>query len=402
MSTNPSQNHDTGDGQPLQSAMAGHGQNHGQQHVVFKPSALQSVVVPDSAPEQQANGRSASASRSDRPSSPRPNTVGVLERVPLADPAPMHNIVAPTPQPYSGSAFAFTPMASGLPSSASMTPREPDAFSSVFEGGTASPVSLSRQTSMSSSHPASRIQSRRGSAYAPHPMATGPPARPPLRTGDSSAAIGGTPSLLSRAGSPTLPLMNEKTRSRSGSFVGSQGLGGDSLFGFSALRGSKKAGEFVGSVDCGTTSTRFIVFDKQGRIITEHQTEFEQIHPHPGWHEHSPNAILSSVEACIAKAVEKLEWMGYPASSIKVIGITNQRETTLCWDKQTGKAWDGTCNAIVWDDVRNVHLVRDFQKKLDEEGLEIYEDEELEAKRGQEPAEMINGGETAHEVSPCS
>lgn len=189
--------------------------------------------------------------------------------------------------------------------------------------------------------------------------------------------------------------MSDKTRSRSSSFVGTPGDAfgagfGQGAFGMSALRGTQKAGEFVGSVDCGTTSTRFIVFDKFGRIITEHQTEFPQIHPHPGWHEHDPQAILSSVETCIAKAVEKLEWMGYAADTIKAIGITNQRETTLCWDKETGKPWS-KCNAIVWDDVRNITLVRDFQKKLDEEGLEIYEDEEEMSKQGKERAKVVNG-----------
>ncbi len=82
--------------------------------------------------------------------------------------------------------------------------------------------------------------------------------------------------------------------------------------------------------------------------------------------------------------------MGYAADTIKAIGITNQRETTLCWDKETGKPWS-KCNAIVWDDVRNITLVRDFQKKLDEEGLEIYEDEEEMSKQGKERAKVVNG-----------
>jgi hypothetical protein len=221
-------------------------------HVVFKPSALQTVSIPDSPPADEGNPYS--SAKGDK-------MIGVVESVPLASPAPMNppsapntGIVAPTPQPFHSNAhgFAFTPMGS-----TSQTPAQ-DAFMSEFDTRSSSPtqaVSLSRQTSFSASNPASRIQSRRGSSYAPHPMATGPPARPPLR---SDSGMQGTPSLLSRAGSPTLPLMSDKTRSRSSSFVGTQGDAfgagfGQGAFGMSALRGTKKAGEFVGSVDCGTT-----------------------------------------------------------------------------------------------------------------------------------------------------
>lgn len=70
--------------------------------------------------------------------------------------------------------------------------------------------------------------------------------------------------------------------------------------------------------------------------------------------------------------MEKLDFVGYTPSSVKCIGITNQRETTLCWDKTTGKA---LCRAIVWDDARTVALVRELQRKLDEEGLDPDERE---------------------------
>ncbi|KAL1412896.1 Glycerol kinase [Vanrija albida] len=184
-----------------------------------------------------------------------------------------------------------------------------------------------------------------------------------------------TPSLLSRAGSPVLPLANEKVQSRKSSFVGQHpghhllgGLGG--LGGFSALdtRRELRHGSFIGSVDCGTTSTRFIIFDEQAKIITEHQTEYPQILPHAGWHEQDPVDLIDSVREVINNAVEKLEWMGWHRDSVKGIGITNQRETTVAWSKSTGKP---LCNAIVWDDTRTVTVVRQFEDKLEAEGIAV-------------------------------
>ena len=255
--------------------------------------------------------------------------------------------------------------------------------------------------------------SRRGS-FVSHPHASGP--RPPvIRRRDSSASGYGypdlgagqvyvdvdpvaTPSMLSRAGSPTLPLMNQKTASRSSSRRGSVADGVRPGFGFgggfggfemSMMSRQQKNEEFVGSIDCGTTSTRFIIFDKYAKIICEHQTEYPQHYPHPNWHEHEPQDLVDSVTECIARATEKLEFLGYSASSVKCIGITNQRETTLCWDKQTGKA---LCRAIVWDDARTVSMVREFQKKLDEEGLPAGEGEE----------EVTDYAQTAREVCSIS
>lgn len=258
--------------------------------------------------------------------------------------------------------------------------------------------------------------SRRGS-FVSHPHASGP--RPPvIRRRDSSASGYGypdpvlangqvyvdvdpvaTPSMLSRAGSPTLPLMTQKTASRSSSRRGSvadgavrPGFGFGGGFGgfeMSMMNRPSKDDEFVGSIDCGTTSTRFIIFDKYAKIICEHQTEYPQHYPHPNWHEHEPQDLVDSVTECIARAIEKLEFLGYNASSVKCIGITNQRETTLCWDKQTGKA---LCRAIVWDDARTVSMVREFQKKLDEEGLPAGEGEQ----------EVTDYAQTARGVSPQS
>lgn len=84
---------------------------------------------------------------------------------------------------------------------------------------------------------------------------------------------------------------------------------------------------------------------------------------------------------CIAQAIEKLEFLGFSASDIKCIGITNQRETVVCWDKNTGKP---LCKTVVWDDARTVGVVREFQKKLDEEGLPfgVNEEDERDPKEG--------------------
>jgi glycerol kinase len=118
---------------------------------------------------------------------------------------------------------------------------------------------------------------------------------------------------------------------------------------------------FVGAIDQGTTSTRFIIFNPKGEVITVHQIEFEQIYPHPGWHEHNPEELVSSVEQCIDEAVKQFETQGHSKSQIKAIGITNQRETTVVWDKNTGKP---LYNAIVWTDTRSQDLVRRLKHRL--------------------------------------
>ncbi|KAF5355295.1 hypothetical protein D9758_006102 [Tetrapyrgos nigripes] len=130
----------------------------------------------------------------------------------------------------------------------------------------------------------------------------------------------------------------------------------------------KLEGEFVGSLDCGTTSVRFILFDRYANIVAQHQLEFHQHYPKPSWHEQDPDEILSVVHACIDAAVESLQLLGWSKNSIKVIGITNQRETTFAWSRTTGKS---LCNAIVWNDSRNKNIVAQYERKLKEEGLEV-------------------------------
>lgn len=118
--------------------------------------------------------------------------------------------------------------------------------------------------------------------------------------------------------------------------------------------------DFIGAIDQGTTSSRFLIFSKNGEPVAMHQMEFKQIYPNSGWHEHDPLELISSVNACIDQAVEKFTQMGYSAKQIKAVGITNQRETTVVWDKETGEP---LYNAIVWTDTRSAQLVRDLKAR---------------------------------------
>jgi glycerol kinase len=112
--------------------------------------------------------------------------------------------------------------------------------------------------------------------------------------------------------------------------------------------------QFIGAIDQGTTSTRFIVFDETSRIVASAQQEHEQIYPQQGWVEHSPTEILRKTDAVIAAALESAE---LSARDIAAIGITNQRETTVLWDRRTGEPLH---NALVWQDTRVDPLVARF------------------------------------------
>ncbi|ORX92686.1 glycerol kinase [Basidiobolus meristosporus CBS 931.73] len=112
---------------------------------------------------------------------------------------------------------------------------------------------------------------------------------------------------------------------------------------------------FVGAIDQGTSSSRFLVFDHDGKVITYHQEEFEQHYPHAGWVEHDPMVILQSVLTCVEETCKKMKAMGLNPEDIKGVGITNQRETTLVWDSETGKPLH---NAIVWSDTRTKETVK--------------------------------------------
>ena len=102
----------------------------------------------------------------------------------------------------------------------------------------------------------------------------------------------------------------------------------------------------IGAIDQGTSSTRFIIFDESTRIVAESQLEHEQIYPQPGWVEHDPVEIWRNTQTVIAGA---LRAGGLKASDLAAIGITNQRETTVVWDRRTGEPLG---NALVWQDTR--------------------------------------------------
>lgn len=108
---------------------------------------------------------------------------------------------------------------------------------------------------------------------------------------------------------------------------------------------------YIMSLDQGTTSSRCIIFDRQGNIRSSAQKEFRQIFPQPGWVEHDAMEIWRTTLEVAKNAMEKL---GAQAVDIAAIGITNQRETTVVWDKETGEP---ICNAIVWQCRRTSHII---------------------------------------------
>ena len=109
--------------------------------------------------------------------------------------------------------------------------------------------------------------------------------------------------------------------------------------------------EYVIAIDQGTTSTRAIIFDNSGSIVSSGQLEHEQIFPKPGWVEHDPNEIWNNTREVIGKALSAANLTRH---NIKAIGITNQRETAVVWDKNTGEP---VYNAIVWQDTRTQSIV---------------------------------------------
>ncbi len=111
-------------------------------------------------------------------------------------------------------------------------------------------------------------------------------------------------------------------------------------------------GDYIGALDLGTTSNRFIIFDRQGRIVGLDQKEHRQIFPQPGWVEHDPIEIWHNTGDVIKGALTKT---GLTGKDIAAIGITNQRETTVVWDRKTGRPY---MNAIVWQCMRTDELCR--------------------------------------------
>lgn len=108
---------------------------------------------------------------------------------------------------------------------------------------------------------------------------------------------------------------------------------------------------YVGAIDQGTTSSRFIAFDHSGNIVATHQLEHKQIYQQPGWCEHDPEEITRNVDTCVTEALAS---KGIALSQLAAVGITNQRETAMVWDKHSGKP---LYNAIVWHDTRTADIV---------------------------------------------
>ncbi|SHH95651.1 glycerol kinase GlpK [Virgibacillus chiguensis] len=114
--------------------------------------------------------------------------------------------------------------------------------------------------------------------------------------------------------------------------------------------------KYILSIDQGTTTSRAIIFNQKGEIVETAQREFEQFFPHPGWVEHDANEIWTSVLACIADVLRKAD---LAANQIAGIGITNQRETAVVWDKKTGKP---IYRAIVWQSRQTENICKELRE----------------------------------------
>src|SRR6266540_4827112 len=136
--------------------------------------------------------------------------------------------------------------------------------------------------------------------------------------------------------------------------------------------------DFVGAVDQGTTSTRFMIFDHAGREVGRHQLEHEQVLPRAGWVEHNPVEIWERTGSVIRTA---LNATGLRASDLAALGITNQRETTVVWDRRTGRPY---YNAIVWQDTRTDRIA----SALDWDGR----GDVVRGRAGLPPATYFSGG----------
>lgn len=123
------------------------------------------------------------------------------------------------------------------------------------------------------------------------------------------------------------------------------------------LKGETGMAKYVMALDAGTTSNRCILFNEKGEICSMAQKEFRQFFPNPGWVEHDANEIWSSM---LGVSVEAMNMIGAAASDIAAIGITNQRETSIVWNKETGEP---IYNAIVWQCRRTSDIADGLKKK---------------------------------------
>ncbi len=136
--------------------------------------------------------------------------------------------------------------------------------------------------------------------------------------------------------------------------------------------------DYVGAIDQGTTSTRFMIFDHEGREVGRHQVEHEQILPQAGWVEHDPLEIWQRTQEVITTAMSR---QNLSASDLAAVGITNQRETTVVWNRRTGRPY---YNAIVWQDTRTDRIAA----ALDRDGR----GDVIRRKAGLPPATYFSGG----------
>ena len=136
--------------------------------------------------------------------------------------------------------------------------------------------------------------------------------------------------------------------------------------------------DFVGAVDQGTTSTRFMIFDHDGTVVGRHQLEHEQILPQAGWVEHNPVEIWERTSAVIKTALGNHH---LAASDLAALGVTNQRETTVVWNRKTGRPY---YNAIVWQDTRTDRIA----SKLERDG----HGDLIRQRAGLPPATYFSGG----------
>lgn len=136
--------------------------------------------------------------------------------------------------------------------------------------------------------------------------------------------------------------------------------------------------DFIGAVDQGTTSTRFMIFDHGGNEVAKHQLEHEQILPRSGWVEHDPVEIWERTNSVIQNA---LRHGGLSPTDLVAIGITNQRETTVVWDPRNGRPY---YNAIVWQDTRTDAIAANLERS--------GQGEVIRRKAGLPPATYFSGG----------
>jgi len=136
--------------------------------------------------------------------------------------------------------------------------------------------------------------------------------------------------------------------------------------------------DYVGAIDQGTTSTRFMIFDHDGNEVGRHQVEHEQILPQAGWVEHDPLEIWQRTQEVITTAMNR---QNLSASDLAAVGITNQRETTVVWNRRTGRPY---YNAIVWQDTRTDRIAA----ALDRDGR----GDVIRRKAGLPPATYFSGG----------